>query len=164
MKRFHILAVFGTLLFVLIAGGTWVFAQSGDLIHACVNPAGQPRIVSSEAECKSQEYYLGWHIADPSGQDDAGLYRIVMETPKTSIRFHSSASFEVTCETGDFALGWFHSFSQPDNNDTLRDKVICSAWPNDSGNGYVIEICNTADWNTSLPAGKIGVTCREQGP
>jgi hypothetical protein len=51
---------------VLASGVTWVFAQGGE-IHACVNPAGQIRIVGDPADCKSQETRLTWNIIGPPG-------------------------------------------------------------------------------------------------
>jgi hypothetical protein len=65
----------GTLFLILVAltllGATVVYANSGgEEIYACVNPAGQPRIVDSLEECKSEETELRWNqegIQGPPG-------------------------------------------------------------------------------------------------
>jgi hypothetical protein len=50
------------LIALLLLGATVVYANSdGEEIYACVNPAGQPRIVESLEECKSQETDLWWN-------------------------------------------------------------------------------------------------------
>ena len=70
----------GTTLLILAAllllGATVVYANSnGEEIYACVNPAGQPRIVESLEECKDSETELTWNKqgiqgdrADPQGR------------------------------------------------------------------------------------------------
>jgi hypothetical protein len=50
------------LIALLLLGATVVYANSdGEEIYACVNPAGEPRIVESLEECKSQETDLWWN-------------------------------------------------------------------------------------------------------
>lgn len=51
---------------VLASGATWVFAHGGK-IHACVNPAGQIRIVGGPASCRPKETLLQWNIMGPPG-------------------------------------------------------------------------------------------------
>jgi len=48
---------------------TTVWAHGGDLdlIHACVEASGKPRIVAPDELCKDQEYPLDWGIVGPPG-------------------------------------------------------------------------------------------------
>ena len=70
-KRWYAIGM--TLAIVLVSGATWVFASDGGAIYACVNPAGQVRIVSDLDQCRSQETPLYWSIMGPKGdQGDPG--------------------------------------------------------------------------------------------
>jgi hypothetical protein len=51
---------------VLVGITSWVSAR-GDVIHACVNPAGQIRIVAANDACRSQETPLQWYTMGPQG-------------------------------------------------------------------------------------------------
>ena len=74
--------IFGFVL-ALCAGSAAAIALAGDgddEIHACLNPAGQIRIVDSIDECKKQETALTWNQQGPPGpqgepgpQGDQGL-------------------------------------------------------------------------------------------
>lgn len=67
MKK-RLLAVGGvTVLILCVTVGT-ALAETGGEIHACVNPAGMPRIVADDGECKSQETHLVWNIVGPQGE------------------------------------------------------------------------------------------------
>src|SRR5713101_1700571 len=45
----------------------------GGIIHSCLNPAGQIRIVSAPAACRPEETALNWNITGPPGpQGPAG--------------------------------------------------------------------------------------------
>ncbi|MFC1935943.1 hypothetical protein ACFLX9_04240, partial [Chloroflexota bacterium] len=66
------LAVLGLAMLVIIAlvgGITWAFAaeDQSQEISACLNPAGQIRIVDSIEECKKQETPLTWNTEGPEG-------------------------------------------------------------------------------------------------
>ena len=54
---------------IVATGASWALASGGgsDQIYACVNPAGQPRIVDSADECKKKETSLAWNIVGPAG-------------------------------------------------------------------------------------------------
>jgi hypothetical protein len=68
MKRSSRLIVVILLVTVLTGvAAWWAFAEGGE-IHACVNPAGQPRIVGDPGDCKSQETPLTWNIMGPPGE------------------------------------------------------------------------------------------------
>jgi hypothetical protein len=51
---------------VLVGITSWVSAR-GDVIHACVNPAGQIRIVAANDACRPQETPLQWNTMAPQG-------------------------------------------------------------------------------------------------
>jgi len=65
-SRYVVAAVLAVALF---GGTTWAFAHGGDgsLIHACLNPAGQIRIVGPDENCRPQETPLDWNIVGPTG-------------------------------------------------------------------------------------------------
>jgi len=52
---------------LLAAGATWVFAQAGGVINACVAKDGTLRIVSDTNQCKRAETLLSWNIMGPQG-------------------------------------------------------------------------------------------------
>jgi len=51
---------------VLVGITSWVSAR-GDVIHACVNPAGQIRIVAANDACRPRETPLQWNIMGSQG-------------------------------------------------------------------------------------------------
>lgn len=60
------------LLGVSLSAAVIVRAHGGDgLIHACVNPAGQLRIVGTPDECRPQEDPLDWNEQGLPGEDGA---------------------------------------------------------------------------------------------
>ena len=55
---------------LLISGAAWA---NENAIHACVNPAGIPRIVDGPGECKQNEASINWGAAGPAAtQGPAG--------------------------------------------------------------------------------------------
>lgn len=60
--------ILGVFLVLALMGTTWVFAQGGE-IHACVNPAGQIRIVETASSCRPEETPLQWNIMGPQGAE-----------------------------------------------------------------------------------------------
>jgi hypothetical protein len=62
----QIVASIAIIALVLVGITSWVFAR-GDVIHACVNPAGQIRIVAANDACRSQETPLQWNTMGPQG-------------------------------------------------------------------------------------------------
>ena len=62
-------AIAALLIVALLATSALVLAHGGDgsLIHACVNPAGQIRIIGANDTCKNQETALDWGIVGPPG-------------------------------------------------------------------------------------------------
>ena len=73
MSRFQIdrgkVAAFavGAVMVGLVLGGGVAFANDGGTIHACVSPAGLPRLVVAPGDCKSFETLLNWSITGPQG-------------------------------------------------------------------------------------------------
>lgn len=67
--RLRKVGVVVVVLAALLATSALVLAHGGDgnLIHACVNPAGQLRIIGANDTCKSQETALDWGIIGPPG-------------------------------------------------------------------------------------------------
>jgi hypothetical protein len=64
----------GVVVFMLVAGATWAFAQEDSgLIHACVNnSSGTIKIVSEGTACKSGEIALSWGSGEGGGGDSGG--------------------------------------------------------------------------------------------
>ena len=66
------LVVAASLIIALVSGTAWVIAASGsgrgdgnEVIHACINPAGQLRIVGPDEQCHSNETELAWNVLSP---------------------------------------------------------------------------------------------------
>jgi hypothetical protein len=57
----------GLVLAVALIAVQWVGAAEGEIIYACVNPAGQVRIVDGPGACRSQETLLQWNVEGPEG-------------------------------------------------------------------------------------------------
>jgi len=57
-----VMFVFGAL---LTSGAAWA---NDNAIHACVNPAGIPRIVDGPGECKKSEASIDWGAAGPAAR------------------------------------------------------------------------------------------------
>ena len=65
-------SVIMALLIVLTGGAAWGLTSRGSgvggdtqVIHACINPAGQLRIVGPDELCHHQETALSWNIVGP---------------------------------------------------------------------------------------------------
>jgi hypothetical protein len=109
----------GTLFLILIAltllGATVVYANSeAEEIFACVNPAGQPRIVEDLDECKKNETKLWWNKEGIQGEQGP-------QGPATS--FYTLSAEWVKCEDGDTGC---------------QARLICSPEDIPAGGGYSI--------------------------
>lgn len=98
------------IMFVLLLGAVAILtAQGPSPIYACVNPAGQIRIVSDPAECKSQETNLNWNDvglqgpAGPVGPVGISGYEII--TNVIPIPTNSTNQFYANCSPGKKVLG-----------------------------------------------------------
>ncbi len=63
----RILAAVGLAVILVVSLASLAFAMTDGVIKACVNPAGQPRIVSDAEECNQKETYLEWSIGGQEG-------------------------------------------------------------------------------------------------
>lgn len=96
-------------------GGGAVWAFDNDTIHACVNPAGMPRIVDGPTDCKNTETPLIWNttVAEsptsgqgPAGpQGDSSFLRIYRQQHNATAGVASSATAQAFCEPGDVVTG-----------------------------------------------------------
>ncbi len=58
----RILAAVGLAVILVVSLASLAFAMTDGVIKACVNPAGQLRIVSDAEECNQKETYLEWNV------------------------------------------------------------------------------------------------------
>jgi len=57
---------------LVVSLASLAFAMTDGTIKACVNPAGQPRIVDDVEECKQTETFLEWNIAGSNSSGPKG--------------------------------------------------------------------------------------------
>lgn len=63
------LIFFATVLLLLGISAAVIVRANGGVIHACVNPAGQLRIVGTPEDCRPQEEELDWNEQGLPGED-----------------------------------------------------------------------------------------------
>lgn len=68
----RILAAVGLAIILVVSLASLAFAMTDGVIRACVNPAGQPRIVSDAEECNPKETFLEWNVAGAGEKGSQG--------------------------------------------------------------------------------------------
>jgi len=118
----------GTLFLILVAlmilGATVVYANNnGGVIYACVNPAGQPRIVESLDECKSQETELWWNQEGIQGSEGPEGQQGPEGPQGPAVGFYTLSAEWVQCVDGNLGC---------------QAKMVCSSEDIPVGGGYLI--------------------------
>lgn len=117
------------LLAVVLFGTTWVLAQDGEMIYACVNHVGNLRIVEEGVTCRNNEQSLSWNEQGPQGLPGAegpagptgpagplgppGVLDFYIAFGFSDCSGEGTCSSRIECETGDMVTGGGGYFTTP---------------------------------------------------
>jgi hypothetical protein len=144
-----VLVVVLVLVLVPVTSTLWAIAQGdGFDIHACVNPAGQLRIVDDLSKCKNKETELEWSKQGPeappgpTGPLSFYLVRVAGQIPPG---YHT---VNADCYEGDEVLGggFARCFPPYCPKEVMEDMLVLSSMPHNRYQGWQVKVWNPTDY------------------